>query len=261
MSAPTVHDDLGYAVPLAGVPQRIVSLVPSLTETIAVSAPGRLVGATDWCVHPAGLDVARVRGTKNPDLDAILALAPDLVVANEEENRAPDVRALRDKGVAVWVTDIRCVPTALASLERLLELIDAPERRWLAEARQVWGIGAEPAAYPVPHVTAVVAIWRRPWMFLGRDTYAGDLLARLGVANALGRHADRYPRLALAELPAHDLVVLPDEPYAFSASDGPEAFPGTRVALVDGQALTWYGPRMVQAHPTLEDQLAGESPA
>ena len=95
-----MRDDLGAEVPLDGRVTRVVSLVPSLTEAIAASAPGRLVGATDWCTHPADLDVARVRGTKNPDLAAIRALAPDLVVANMEENRELDVRRLRDAGVA-----------------------------------------------------------------------------------------------------------------------------------------------------------------
>ncbi len=247
------HDDLGYAVPLAAVPRRVVSLVPSLTETIAVSAPGRLVGATDWCVHPVDLDVVRVRGTKNPDLERIASLAPDLVIANEEENRKGDVEALRAGGIPVWVTDIRTVDGALASIARLLVLLDAPERAWLGEARAEWD---EPAAYPPARATAVVAIWRRPWMWLGRDTYAGDVLRRLGVANALAGHEQRYPRIDPGDLPSHDLVVLPDEPYRFTADDGPETFPGRRVVLADGQALTWYGPRMIAARGMLESAFA-----
>ncbi len=275
-----LHDDLGYAVPLTSAPRRVVSLVPSLTEAIAVSAPGVLVGATDWCVHPEGLAVTRVRGTKNPDLEAITALAPDLVVANEEENREADVRALRARGIAVWVTDIRSVATALTSIERVLDLLAAPERDWLARARAAWGIGhagataqtnrageakkpsrpgltsgAGETAYPPVVATAVIAIWRRPWMFLGRETYAGDVLRRLGVANALSTHEQRYPRVDPAQLPPHDLVVLPDEPYPFAPGDGPEAFPAARTVLVDGQALTWYGPRTVQAADRLADAL------
>lgn len=103
-------DDLGHETRLpAGGATRVVSLVPSLTEAIAATAPAALVGATDWCTHPADLDVARVRGTKNPNLDAIADLHPDLVVANKEENRELDVRRLRDRGVPVWVTDIETV--------------------------------------------------------------------------------------------------------------------------------------------------------
>ena len=100
------RDDLGSAVELAAPARRVVSLVPSLTEAVAQSAPGRLVGATDWCTHPAGLVVTRVRGTKNPERAAIIALAPDLVIANREENRKLDVVRLRDAGLAVWVTVI-----------------------------------------------------------------------------------------------------------------------------------------------------------
>ena len=94
-----MRDDLGDDVALPGPVSRVVSLVPSLTEALAVTVPDRLVGATDWCTHPAGLDVVRVRGTKNPDRAAIVALAPDLVIANQEENRQLDVQRLRAAGV------------------------------------------------------------------------------------------------------------------------------------------------------------------
>lgn len=116
-----MRDDLGADVPLQSPATRVVSLVPSLTEAIAATAADRLVGATDWCTHPADLDVARVRGTKNPDLAAIQALTPDLVVANQEENRELDVRRLRDAGVTVWVTRIETVEEALESMSRLFD--------------------------------------------------------------------------------------------------------------------------------------------
>src|SRR5918994_3242936 len=116
-----MRDDLGADVPLTAAATRVVSLVPSLTEALAASAGDRLVGATDWCTHPADLDVTRVRGTKNPDLAAIRALSPDLVVANKEENREIDVRRLREAGVAVWVTRIETVGESLESMSRLLD--------------------------------------------------------------------------------------------------------------------------------------------
>ena len=114
-----VADDLGHADAWPTEARRVVSLVPSITEALASARPEALVGATDWCTHPA-LDVARVRGTKNPDLKAIEALEPDLVVVNKEENRELDVRRLREAGVNVWVTDIETVPQAVDSLERAL---------------------------------------------------------------------------------------------------------------------------------------------
>jgi hypothetical protein len=97
-------------------------------------------------------------------------------------------------------------------------------------------------------------------MVLGRDTFAGDLLARLGVGNVFAGQNERYPRIDLDRLPAHDLVVLPDEPYAFSATDGPEVFPDVPVALVSGRHLTWYGPSLVEARDVLTAQLAARLP-
>ncbi len=226
-----------------------MSLVPSLTEAVAVSAPGLLVGVTDWCTHPGDLGAAeRIGGTKNPDVGRIAELRPDLVIANEEENRAPDLDALRAAGVEVLVTEVRDLPQALHELDRVLVgALGLTRPGWLADAEAAWG-----RAEPVGDLRAVVPVWRRPWMVLGRDTFGGDLLGRLGVRNVFAGHAERYPRMAAAELAAVagaecDLVVLPDEPYRFTAEDGPEAFPGAPAALVSGRHLTWYGPSLTEA--------------
>jgi ABC-type Fe3+-hydroxamate transport system substrate-binding protein len=226
---------------------RIVSLVPSLTEAIAVSAPGLLVGATDWCTHPADLDVTRVRGTKNPDLEAVLALRPDLVVANEEENREVDLEQLRAAGVEVDVTYVRSLDEGLSELRRILGRMNAAPA-WLDEAADVWAV-----PYDRPRRTALIPIWRRPWMAVGSHTFAGDVLARLGVDNVLAASQERYPRFE-PESVACDLVVLPDEPYRFTADDGPEAF-SIPTALVSGRHLTWYGPSLVEARRVLAEQL------
>ena len=153
-----------------------MSLVPSLTESVAATAPGLLTGVTDWCSHPPGLRAERVGGTKNPDTARIAALAPDLVLANEEENRAPDLAALRAAGLEVMVTEVRTLEQAFAELERVLVRgCGLPRPGWLDGGRGRLG-GRCPAAGG--GATAVVPIWRRPWMVLGRDTFAGDLLAR-----------------------------------------------------------------------------------
>ncbi|MEU3489384.1 helical backbone metal receptor [Streptomyces massasporeus] len=238
---------------------RVVSLVPSLTEAVARSAPGALVGATDWCTHPPRLDVVRVGGTKNPKTDRILSLAPDLVIANEEENRAPDLAALRAAGAEVLVTEIRDVPQAFRELARVLDACGVTARpRWLDEAERTWSSLPEPGT----RRTAVVPIWRRPWMVLGRHTFAGDVLARLGVDHVHATHPDRYPRVPLEELRASapDVVVLPDEPYRFTADDGPEAFPGLPCALVSGRHLTWYGPSLAEAPRVLGEALRATRP-
>lgn len=235
-------------------PIRVVSLVPSLTEAVAVSLPGVLVGATDWCDRPGDLDVVRIGGTKNPKTATIVGLAPDLVIANEEENREPDLTALRDAGVEVLLTEVRNVPQAFTELDRVLRACGVRSRpRWLDEAESAW------SRLPAPdrHTTAVVPIWRRPWMVIGRDTFAGDVLARLGVDNLYADHAERYPRIPVEELraAAPDVVVLPDEPYRFTADDGPEAFPGLPRALVSGRHLTWYGPSLAEAPQALDEAL------
>ncbi|MEV5574377.1 helical backbone metal receptor [Spirillospora sp. NPDC052269] len=233
---------------------RVVSLVPSLTESVAATAPGVLVGATDWCSHPADLDVTRVRGTKNPDLEAVRALKPDVVLANAEENRAPDLDLLRAAGLRVWTTDIRTVDDAFPQLRAMLtEGCGLPAPAWLDEAERAWA-AVEPAS---PPLRAVIPIWRRPWMVVGRDTFTGDVLRRLGVENLYDGHPDRYPRIPVDELNAArpDLVVLPDEPYAFTAEDGPEAFPGVPCALVGGRHLTWYGPSLAEAPAVLRREL------
>src|SRR6202046_1052080 len=219
---PALHDDLGHPLSLTGPPQRIVSLVPSLTEALAVSVPGRLARATDWCTHPADLDVRRVRGTKNPDRAAIIALRPDLVVANREENRRHDVEHLRAAGIPVWVTEIETVDAALRSLRRLFtDVLSVPEPEWIRSAAAEWS--GPPA---LPALRTVVPVWRDPWMVVGARTFTGDMLARLGLENIFAGSPDRSPRHELAELTAAgaELAVLPDEPYAFTASDGPEAF-------------------------------------
>ena len=228
----------------------MVSLVPSLTEAVAATGADLLVGVTDYCTHPSELAAERVRGTKNPRVEQVVGLRPDLVLANAEENREVDLDALRAAGLAVWVTYPRTVPESLASLGRMLEVCGLGRPGWLDEAARVWE-----APFTGTRRTALVPIWRRPWMAVGSGTFTGDLLARLGVDNVLADDPERYPKVELAELPPYQLVVLPDEPYAFSEADGPECF-DVPSACVSGRHLTWYGPSLVEARDVLTEQLA-----
>ncbi len=255
-SGTTLVDDLGTAATAGPASvRRVVSLVPSLTESVAVTAPGLLVGATDWCTHPAGLDVPRVGGTKSPRVGDVVALRPDLVLANEEENRPEDVESLRAAGLAVWVTAPRSLAQAFRSLASMLAACGLQQPAWLDDARQAWSNTVDGS---LPWARAAVPVWRRPWMVVGSDTFAGDVLAHLGVANVYAGHEERYPRAEPAQIAATgaDLIVLPDEPYRFTTDDGPEAFPGLRCALVSGRHLTWYGPSLLEARDLLERQLA-----
>jgi ABC-type Fe3+-hydroxamate transport system substrate-binding protein len=243
----TVLDDLGGEVRLpAGPVRRVVSLVPSLTEAIAATRPEALVGATDWCTHPTGLDVPRVRGTKNPDRAAVAALAPELVVCVQEENRELDVRRLREAGVPVWVGVVESVDDALRVLRALLvDVLGWPEPSWLTQTAELLG-GAGPVGDPT---RVAVPIWRDPWMVVGSRTYTSDLLTRLGMRNVVDDHPERYPTLPVEEIDGAgaDVVLLPDEPYVFTADDGPEAFGRTPTRLVSGRLLTWYGPALLEA--------------
>ena len=200
--------------------------------------------ASTWCGSAA---------PRTPTSPAIVELRPDLVVANAEENRAADLEALRAGGLAVWVTDLETVPTAFSPLRELLGAL-GDRASWLDDGRAglvAAGTGAG--------VRAVVPIWRRPWMALGRDTFAGDLLARLGVDNVLaGARRTATPGSTCGVCRAHDLVVLPDEPYAFSAADGPEAF-APAVALVSGRHLTWYGPSLAEARACCRLSWVGDA--
>lgn len=245
-------------MPLPSPPRRIVSLVPSLTEAVEVTAPGLIVGATDYCTYPPTLEIQRVGGSKFPSVERILALRPDLVIANAEENRRADVAELSAAGIAVWTTTAAAtVPAALASMRRLFaDALDLGTPGWLTAADRIW---AEPT--PVG-AQAIVPVWRRPWVVLGRDTFAGDVLRRIGIGNTYGGDTERYPRPPLGDLLGRlargdaDLVVLPDEPYEFTTADGPEAFPGARCVLIPGRPLTWYGPSLVTARKILTDILS-----
>ena len=252
-------DARGRELEIAAPPRRIVSLVPSLTETLfALGCGERVAGATDYCVHPAEAlaDVPRVGGTKNPDVERICALAPDLVLANKEENRRRKVEQLEARGVPVWVGYARSVAGALEEIELLgrlggredaaAEIVASVQRaRLLAYAR---------VRRTRPKVVALV--WKSPWMVVGGDTFAGALLAECGGANPFADAEGRYPRIDLEDLEraAPDVILLPTEPYAFGEAerrellelDCPASLAG-RVHVVEGELLSWYGPRMARA--------------
>jgi len=257
-------------------PQRVVSLVPSLTEALFVLGLGeRVVGLTEWCVHPADA-VARVQkvgGTKNPDLAAIESLRPDLVIANQEENRKRDVEKLERAGLRVWLTYPRTVREGAALLAELAELgvsaearerVVAPVLRAVEEAE---GALASSLAAGAPPTRVFCPIWRDPWMAVGAPTYADDLIRLCGGTNVFAHHAERrYPRITLAEIETAqpEVVLLPDEPYAFGARDASElarlsipAAASGRIHLIDGTFVSWYGPRILRAIELLRRLLLG----
>lgn len=253
------RDVRGHWISLHRPPQRIVSLVPSLSELLcALGASRRVVGVTRYCTDPAAImrTRARVGGTKNPDCAAILALRPDLVIANVEENRAEDVRSLEDAGLRVFVTFPRTVQETEAMIEHIGRLIGA-EAKGSTLADRLRAARRDRRQRQTPRARVFCPIWRNPWMGFNRDTYAHDLLWQSGADNVCADRPERYPQITLTEVAAlaPDIVLLPDEPYRFSAKhmrdleplhDTP-AYRDKRMHLVDGQALSWYGPRTAAA--------------
>ncbi len=255
-----VVDASGVALRLDRPPRRVVSLVPSLTEALfAFGAGGLVAGVTRYCEEPAEAVAAlpKVAGTKSPDLAAIAALAPDLVIASSEENREADVAALRAAGLSVFITHFPTVVSALDGIEQLARLVDVDPSGvdWLAEARAT---ADEAAARPGRTVRYFCPIWRRPYMVARRDTYMADLLALAGGRSAFPEDGPaHYFAIELDGLPAAapEVILLPDEPYRFgprhlaefAAFAGVPAVAQRRIYLVDGKALTWYGPRIAAA--------------
>lgn len=253
-------DATGAALRLDAPPGRIVSLVPSLTEALfALGAGDRVVGVTRFCEEPAPAvaSLSKVGGTKTPDISAIVALRPDLVIASTEENQEADVVALRQAGISVYVTFFPTVAAALDGLGEIADIVRAePERQlWLAAARHLVATFAQRGGPSVPYFCP---IWRRPSMVARRDTYMSDLLALAGGRSVFPDDGPaHYYAVELGELArlAPAVILLPDEPYRFAPrhlSDfepdaGVPAVAAGRIHFVDGKALSWYGPRTAAA--------------
>ncbi|MGO9453573.1 MAG: helical backbone metal receptor [Candidatus Binataceae bacterium] len=265
-----IIDDLGFRVEIENPPARIISLVPSWTETLFTLGLGdRVVGATKFCVEPADrvASVKKIGGTKNPDLRAIFALAPDLVVANAEENRREDVERMRAHGLAVLTTYPRTVPAAVESLLKIGRAAGCePEAGALARdiTRSVSEVEANLGVWSKLRLRAFCPIWKKPWMAFNADTYSHDVLRMMGFNNVFASAGERYPVTTLEEAIERrpDVVLLPDEPYEFTDRDVDElrttlpAGLSRRVLIVSGKDLHWYGVHMVDGLKSLAKRLA-----
>ena len=295
-SARRVTDDRNRIVEVPRPASRVVSLVPS--DTLNVAALGRaasLVGRTDYCELPADVVAAvpSVGGTKNPRLDDIVALQPDLVLANQEENTRGDLEALAQRGVRVYVAFPRRVADGLSHLARLARLLGVerePAARDLLKRGYAEHRAAEQARATLAPVRVFCPIWMDPLMTVHGDTFISDMLDLCGASNVfadrprryplaadLGRarplppekiagRDTRYPRVTLDEVVARapELVLLPDEPHPFTEEDA-EVFralaipAATRGAVVrtGGKDLCWYGARSIEGMARLRALVAG----
>jgi ABC-type Fe3+-hydroxamate transport system substrate-binding protein len=270
-----LNDDLGRTLQFAHPPQRIVSLVPSDTYTIeALGAGDRIVGRTTYCEHATGAPT--IGGTKNVDVEAVLALAPQLVLANQEENTRPALEALAGR-VPIFVSLPRRFEDGVAHVARVARILGTTEA-----AKELVRRGYAHKVKPPARLRAVIPIWMDPLMTINAETFGSDVLGHAGVENVfgdrmrlyplaadLGKSAPqdaggrdvRYPRVTLEEIAARkpEAIILPDEPHAFTAADEAllsAALPGARVIRVSGKDLFWYGAWQIDALDRLAQALA-----
>jgi hypothetical protein len=275
-----LRDDLGRDLMFARPPARIVSLVPSDTHSLCALGVGdRVVGRTRYC-HDAR-DAAVIGGTKDVDVDAVVALEPELVIANQEENARPALEQLAARGVRVLVSLPRRVPDAIAHLARLARAVGVADEPAVVELIRRGYALIQPAR-PDPILRIAVPIWMDPLMTFNGETYGSDVLAWAGATNVFGDRqrlypltADlgkgpaieaggrdvRYPRITAVELAARtpEVVALPDEPHPFSPADAAvlaAAVPAARVAMIDGKDLFWYGAWTIDAVPRIRAVIA-----
>jgi iron complex transport system substrate-binding protein len=262
----TVEDDLGREVTFEFPPWRMVSLCPSLTETLfALGLNAEIVGRTSYCIHPAERvrHVATVGGTKDIEIDRVRTLKPDLIIAAKEENAQGTVETLAGT-FPVYVVDVADFEDALHAIAALGNLTD----RTAAAAVLAGSIRAAFADLR-PRTTHRVAylVWRDPYMAVGADTYICSVLAKCGCANVCAHLTDRYPEVTIEMLRrlAPQWVLLPSEPFAFDDTHVAELAPQlapARVMCVDGQMFSWYGSRMLPAAEYLQQFVASlEAPA
>ncbi len=234
-------------------PRRLVSLCPSITETlVAIGGLSRLVGATRYCTRPKGMlwGLPRVGGTKDPDVARILDLKPDLVFANEEENRREDVEALRSAGIEVDISFPQKVAQVAGEIRRWGERLETSDEAELLAARVEADLAALEAAAAPTQFRYAYWIWKDPWMTVSDETYVADLLRLAGGVNVFGGETQRYPAASPQEALARgaDVHFFPSEPFPFRLRRHEalteEIFGAGRKRLfVEGDDYCWHGVR------------------
>lgn len=251
-----VRDVRGIEHDFTRAPRRVVSLVPSLTESLFdLGAGGDVVAITDFCIFPPDLALPRVGGTKNPDVEAIRALAPDLVYMNLEENLKRHGDAI-EAFAPLFVAEPKNVDD-VASLITTLGAIHRRDAQPLVDALNV-------ARFTVAPFTFLCPIWKKPWMWCGGDTYVSNLVESVGGRNLM-RDRERYPSMdldcALALEP--DVIFLPDEPFLFTDEEAAEIRESSNARVIGpfpGHLFTWHGTRTIEGLRFLATTLRGSLP-
>ena len=246
-----MNDVRGHPFTFARAPRRVVSLVPSVTETLfELGAGDAVVGITDFCIFPPELALPRLGGTKNPRVDEIRALAPDLVHMNLEENLRRHGEAI-EAFAPLFVSEPKSVGDVIALISQLGEIHDCRGRA----TELVDSLRAQLARMPREPFSFACPIWKDPWMWCGGDTYVSHLVESAGGHNLLGDRT-RYPQLSLDEVLAMkpDVVFLPDEPYVFTDGDA-RAIGRCAIGPFPGHLFTWHGSRTLLGLQFLEEAL------
>ncbi len=252
----SVVDVRGRALSFPAPPRRVISLVPSITETLFDLGVGdTVVGITNWCIFPGNLTLPRLGGTKNPDIDAIRGMAPDLVHMNLEENLEVHGMAI-EEFAPLFVSEPKTISDVLLLILTLGELHGTQQRaRAISES-----IEQARASLPRRSFTFACPIWKKPWMWCGGDTYVSRLVEAAGGTNVLAGEMRYPPRdLDAVRTLRPDIIFLPDEPYVFTASDARDlrAIAGSRVVgPFPGHLFTWHGSRTLNGLNFLRDALA-----
>jgi ABC-type Fe3+-hydroxamate transport system substrate-binding protein len=249
MKSRTFTDQMNRTVEIPEPVRRIVSLVPSQTELLAdLGLSDLLVGVTKFCVHPKGLkeQVGQIGGTKAVKIPNVIALKPDLVIGNKEENFQSDIEEL-ERHVPVWMSDITDLASALEMIRMIGELTGTSERtNELTGVIQQQFNELESFKRSVP-VRTLYLIWRKPYMAAGKGTFIDDCLSRCGLENCLSE--TRYPEIDVQAIDP-ELILLSSEPYPFKDKHVEELqahFPKATILLADGEYFSWYGTRMLGA--------------
>lgn len=241
---------MGRTVSIPFPARRIVSLVPSQTELLVdLGVEDRLVGVTKFCIHPAGMKerVGQIGGTKAVKIDKVLALKPDLVIGNKEENLQSDIETL-EQDVPVWMSDIHDLETALDMIREVGKLVEKDEKSLeVIDSIQQNFKRLEQVEKSNKLISVLYLIWRKPYMAAGKGTFIDDCLTRCGWTNCVSE--TRYPEIDPTILDP-DLILLSSEPYPFKQQHIKElkaVFPKAKIQLVDGEYFSWYGTRMLGA--------------
>lgn len=243
-----IKDMMGREIKVPILPQRIISLVPSQTELLYdLGLDIEVIGITKFCVHPLEWhrNKTRVGGTKKLNIDTIIALQPDLIIANKEENTQEEIELLASQ-FPVWISDIKTIDEALEMIEQIGLLTGKYEKALSLITEIQYNFSQIQKAAAAKRVAYF--IWREPWMTVGNDTFIHDVIEQMGWQNVYARQW-RYPETNLEELTAFkpDLILLSSEPYPFKEQhilEIQQHLPEVSILLVDGEMFSWYGSRM-----------------